>query len=217
MDIIINNKEKSKTRTENIAHARNSLLDVIIEKYSDWKYFIMMDSNEYSCIGNMNLNTLNEVLTREDEWDSISFDREAGYYDTWALSFDPFVYSFNHISNWKEYCERMMIEFSTLLNKYKNELPNEFIEVYSSFNGFAIYKSEKFLNCRYSSNIDLNLFSDKKIEFENYKKIDELTDDCEHRHFHLEAIKKNNARIKISTKYLFLKLETPIHGLRGPA
>ena len=40
--------------------------------------------------------------------------------------------------------------------------------------------------------------------------------DCEHRHFHLEAIKKNNARIRISTKYVFSKFNNPPKNSRGP-
>tara|TARA_Y100000389_G_scaffold195515_1_gene227020 strand:- start:164 stop:460 length:297 start_codon:yes stop_codon:yes gene_type:complete len=48
MDIIINEKEKTTIRTRNIANARNALLQTIRNKYSDFDYFIMMDSNEYS-------------------------------------------------------------------------------------------------------------------------------------------------------------------------
>ena len=36
------------------------------------------------------------ILKINDKWDCISFNREAGYYDMWALSFIPYVYSFNH-------------------------------------------------------------------------------------------------------------------------
>lgn len=43
-----------------------------------------------------------------------------------------------------------------------------------------------------------------------------MDDDCEHRHFHLEAIVKNNAKIRISTQSLFKKVENPPKGLRGP-
>ena len=93
MEIIINHNDRTNSKTKNIAHARNSLLQLIKQKYNDYEYFIMMDSNEYSCIGDININVLENVLLRDD-WDSISFDREAGYYDTWALSFDPFIYSF---------------------------------------------------------------------------------------------------------------------------
>ena len=47
----------------------------------------------------MNLDILCEVFTEKNlkKWDSVSFDREDGYYDYWALSFHNFIYSFHHI------------------------------------------------------------------------------------------------------------------------
>ena len=158
LEIIINQNTKSSSRTENIANARNNLLNKIREKYSDVPYFIMMDSNDYSCIGNININILKKAFERKDEWDAISFDREAGYYDHWALSFDPFIYSFFHFSNWRKAVEIMRAYFNKLMNHYKTNKPDQLISVYSAFNGFSIYKTEKFLNCSYSSNINIKLF-----------------------------------------------------------
>ena len=40
--------------------------------------------------------------------------------------------------------------------------------------------------------------------------------DCEHRHFHLESIQKNNARIRISPKSVFSKVGNSLHKSRGP-
>ena len=116
MEIIINYLERTPSRTKNIAFARNSLIQLINKKYSDYEYFIMMDSNEYSCIGNINIDIIEEVL-RRDDWDAISFDREAGYYDTWALSFDPFIYSFFHFDNWRKVVDNMREQFNKLLNE----------------------------------------------------------------------------------------------------
>lgn len=217
MEIIINNFKISRNRTENIAFARNGLLQLIRNKYNECEYFIMMDSNEYSCVGDIKIDTIKETLSM-DNWDCISFDREAGYYDTWALSFEPYIYSFFHFNNYEKVVSMMRSEFTKLLNKYKQS--NELIPVYSAFNGFAIYKTEKFLNCNYSADINLSLFPPESI-----KKQEELTGqsiisikkyDCEHRNFHLEAIKKNNALIRISTKSVFSKVENPRSGLRGP-
>jgi len=217
MEIIINNKKISRNRTENIAFARNALIQLIRNKYNKCEYFIMMDSNEYSCVGDIKINTIKETLSM-DNWDCISFDREAGYYDTWALSFDPYIYSFFHFNNYEKVVSMMRSEFTILLNEYKQR--NELIPVYSAFNGFAIYKAKKFLNCNYSADIDLSLFPSESIN-----KQEQLTGqsiisikkyDCEHRNFHLEAIKKNNALIRISTKSVFSKVENPRNGLRGP-
>jgi hypothetical protein len=219
MEIIINNNKKSRSRTENIAFARNNLLQLIRDKYNKYEYFIMMDSNEYSCIGNIKIDIIKETLSMNN-WDCISFDREAGYYDTWALSFEPYIYSFFHFNNWNRVVSNMRNEFTILLNKYKNKQGDELIPVYSAFNGFAIYKTNKFLNCNYSANIDLSLFPSESIKKQEKLTgesiISRKTNDCEHRHFHLESIKKNNALIRISTKTIFSKVENPRSGLRGP-
>ena len=222
IDIIINENEKSRSRTENISQARNNIIETIKKKYLDkCEYFIMMDSNEYSCIGDINIDVLKYVFNRRDEWDAISFDREAGYYDTWALSFDPYIYSFFHFENSKYVVEQMRKEFNNILNDYKNNKPDTFINVYSAFNGFAIYKTSMFINCTYSSKIKFDLFPKdiikKQIELTKNKLVNYFNDDCEHRAFHLEAIKKNNASIRICTKSLFSKINIPNYISRGPA
>jgi len=221
LDIILNNNIKSNSRTENIAFSRNSLLNSIEEHFANYDYFIMMDTNEYSCIGDININVFKYAIDNNELWDAISFDREAGYYDTWALSFEPFVYSFFHFNNWRKVVEEMRSAFNLLLNDYKINKPDKLIPVYSAFNGFSIYKTTKFLNCSYSSNIQINLFPpgsiQKQIMITNTPIIKNFNNDCEHRKFHLEAIKKNNARIMISTKFLFSKFIDPPNNLRGPA
>lgn len=245
--IIINNKSKNfrmslrnasrvmdKTRTMRIAAARNKILNYIRSLqvrgiYN--KYFIMMDSNEYACVGRINVDTLRSALERSDEWDSISFDREAGYYDYWALSFDPHIYSFFHVENRNETFQSMVSGFAKKLNdaKIKSNITNDnnesnqknegkyqydLIPVHSAFNGFAIYKTSMFLNCSYSSMIFIDLFPKHLIRC---KILNDFKDDCEHRKFHLEAIKKNGARIMVSPLSIFYKLPVPNPSLRGPA
>lgn len=219
MEIIINHNVRTNSRTTNIAHARNSLIQLINQKYKDYEYFIMMDSNEYSCIGDINISVLQNVLLRND-WDAVSFDREAGYYDTWALSFEPFVYSFFHFNNWRKVVDIMREHFNKLLNEYKEKYPDNLIPVYSAFNGFAIYRSNKFLNCTYSSKIELQLFPKELIIAQQRitccEIVHQFEDDCEHRKFHMESISKNNARIGICTKSLFSKVKNPPLLSRGP-
>ena len=207
-------------RTARIALARNGLLHVIrgLHKRGFFnKYFIMMDSNEYACVGQINIPTLCSALERSDEWDSVSFNREAGYYDYWALSYDPYIYSIYHVMNKNETIHNIREDFEKKL-KYansKNDNKNyDFIPVYSSYDGFAIYKSDKFLNCSYSSNIDIRLFPKKLLP---PKIMNKFTNDCEHRKFHLEAIKKNKARIVVSPLSIFYKLPIRNPRLRGPA
>ena len=205
-----------KSRTTRIAAARNEILNYIRRSlqlrgiYN--KYLIMIDSNEYACVGQMNIDTLRSALERSDEWDGISFDREAGYYDYWALSFDPHIYSFYHVQNKNETLQSMVTSFATKLNAARES--RTLIPVYSAFNGFAVYKTSMFLNCSYSSMIHIHLFPKQLIPA---KILNNFKNDCEHRKFHLEAIKKNGARIVVSPLSIFYKL--PVHNpnLRGPA
>jgi hypothetical protein len=226
--IIITNKSKElrmsfgnasrvmdKSRTARIAAARNKILNYIRSLqlrgiYN--KYFIMMDSNEYACVGQMNIDTLRSALERSDEWDGISFDREAGYYDYWALSFDPHIYSLYHVQNKNKTLQSMVTSFATKLNAALDS--QDFIPVYSAFNGFAVYKTSMFLNCSYSSFIHIHLFPKHLLPA---KIVNNFKNDCEHRKFHLEAIKKNGARIVVSPLSIFYKLPVPNPNLRGPA
>jgi len=225
MDFGSVNRVLDKNRTTRIAIARNGILHYIrmqcATKDAHYKYFIMMDSNEYACVGKINIDALQSALNRSDEWDSVSFDREAGYYDYWALSCEPHIYSFYHVENRNEMLNNMVTSFATKLKNAKNVKDNKdegpqynFIPVYSAYNGFSIYKTDMFLNCSYGSEININLFPKHLLPS---KILNNFKNDCEHRKFHLEAIKKNNARIMVSPLSIFYKL--PIHnpGLRGPA
>lgn len=204
-----------KSRTMRIANARNEILNYMRFAHKRGqvnKYFIMMDSNEYACVGQINIDTLRSAIQRSDEWDSISFDREAGYYDYWALSFDPHIYSFYHVQNKDETLQDMVASFATKLNTSRDS--QDLIPVYSAFNGFAIYKTNMFLNCSYSSLIHIQLFPKQLLP---HKLLNRFKNDCEHRKFHLEAIKKNGARIMVSPLSIFYKLPVPNQSLRGPA
>lgn len=220
MELFINPEKVSGSDVVNIAYARNGLLQMIRDKYSQFEYFMMMDSNEYSCIGQIKLDVLKEMIERSD-WDSVSFDREAGYYDYWALSYDPFIYSFHHFySSDLDYLYQIMSkDFLKKIEDFKLSNPDELFPVYSAFNGCALYRSAKFLNCNYSSDIDINLFPseiiDKNQELFGSNRSNRFTDDCEHRHFHMEAIFNNDAKIRICTKSIFKKVANPPPGLRG--
>lgn len=209
------NRVIDKSRTMRIANARNEILNYmrLLKKQGEVnEYFIMMDSNEYACVGNINIDTLRNALQRSNEWDSISFDREAGYYDYWALSFDPHIYSFYHVQNKNDTLNNMVADFAIKLNKARESC--DLISVYSAFNGFAIYKSNMFLNCSYSSFIDIRLFPKELLPS---KLLNHFKNDCEHRKFHLEAMKKNGAKIMVSPLSIFYKLPVPNPSLRGPA
>jgi hypothetical protein len=217
--LIPNHYPPTAHRTTNIANARNSLLTHM--RHHSTNFFAMMDANEYACIGEMETSVLAEVLLPEniEKWDAVSFDREAGYYDHWALSFENFIYSFFHCQDWQKVVENLRREFPLLLEQAR--AAQEFLPVYSAYNGFALYKTAKFLDCQYSSTILLNLFPVaelvKQMRFNKCQLAQNLQNDCEHRRFHLEAIQKHQSKIRIYPKSLFKKIEPRIPNLRGPA
>ena len=233
--ILINQRERSCIRIKNISDARNSILHYIrnnnIESY---KYFIMMDMDDVNT-GNINIDILQNYLNNDTEWDSLSFNRDP-YYDIWALSIDEYIFSCWHWSDiWINSMNIKNFMYDHISHILKNK--NELIECYSAFNGLAIYKIDKFIDCNYDWNINNNYkLIDKKLMDQNVKAlnnisfvIDEYNDDCiekyiteyasknidfktltvkrfedcEHRYFHLSAIKNNNAKIRISPLYLF--------------
>jgi len=202
-----------------ITNARNQILKYIRENIPDTEYLMMMDSNEYACVGDICVDVLREVFIRENEWDAVSFDREAGYYDYWALSFDPFIYSFFHTDNSEIVVEKMKTEFKIQMETAKDK--NTFLNVYSAFNGFAIYKWSVFKECEYSIDINLSLFPykilEKQVDETGVKLLPTNAYDCEHRHFHLQAIHTNNAKIRIYPKSIFAKFTgEKKKGCRGP-
>jgi hypothetical protein len=202
-----NNDTPLSTRVQRISKARNGLLSIIRRYYAHFRFFAMMDSNDYSCVGNIRPVTIENMLRRESEWDAISFDRMDGYYDHWALSYSPFIYSFFHFADWGNAVYQLREDFSQKMEYWRKKTPNELIPVYSAFNGFAIYKTAIFIDCSYSSVIDHSMFPPGSIETHceiiQQSIVKKLEDDCEHRYFHLSSIKKKGARIRISLEYAF--------------
>lgn len=203
-DLIINTKPLTNIRTENISNARNLVLDKIKELYTpEWKYFIMIDCDDV-CTFPMNLDVLKSNLTKST-WDALSFNREY-YYDTWALSYDPYIFSCWNWPNGNQVVEQMTSTLQKKLSKLKSD---ELFPCYSAFNGFGVYRTSKFLNCVYDWKTPVNLISKEQLD-KNIKAVGTNpfirpnNDDCEHRSFHLQAITKNKANIMISPEYLFI-------------
>jgi hypothetical protein len=201
LDILVNLKRKfnltilqtsntSQYNTENIAGARNSILDYI--KNRDYRYLVMMDMDDV-CSSPININAMTRVLSRSD-WDAVSFNRP-NYYDVWALSIDDYQNSCWHYGH--QSTKRANDTRAHVINKLKNTSKSRLIECQSAFNGFAIYRREKFVGCSYKWNISE---SNKYVPAppDTHKQ-----EDCEHRPFHMEAIEKHGARIRISPEFIF--------------
>lgn len=204
-------KSISIFRTFNLANARNECLAYVNSKKDFFKYFIMMDMDDVNA-KKCNLNNIKKVLKEESKWDCVSFQTFPKYYDIWALSIPPFYFSYNHFPKNTRFYNLIQRYIHYKLNKIDN---NDFLPVISAFNGFGIYKSNKFLNCKYDGRIRLDLFPSewiekqkkmlnvKKLLFKKYITVDGRFEDCEHRAFHISAIKNNNAKVRISPLIVF--------------
>lgn len=210
----------SRQRTWNIANARNICLSIVREKYSDYDYFIMMDTDDV-CSEDIKLGVLEYYIKDEeikDKWDGLTFNKK-GYYDLWALSFYPYIHSVFHflpkgVSMDKYLNMRTGNYYSIgLLSRGLEELlkkneGNKLIKVLSAFNGFGIYKMGKYINCEYDGKPRLDMIP-KPILEEYLSKFYFVCpgiyrfQDCEHRNFHYMGLIKNKANVYISPEILF--------------
>ena len=194
----VNKVEVSKHRTIRIANARNGCLQMIRSQFSDYPFFIMIDCDD-KCSEDVKSHVLQKYLRRND-WDSLSFNKK-DYYDIWALSIRPYMCSFLHFQ--KSPLGAMHQYVTKLL---KEVPPGGLLKCASAFNGFAIYRTNKFLNCTYDGNFRLDLLPANYLK----KNIQVCKsgiflgpEDCEHRAFHMQAITQNGARIRISPEIVF--------------
>jgi glycosyltransferase involved in cell wall biosynthesis len=202
--LLINTIHVEGGRTHKIANARNHCLKHIREYFSDYKYFIMMDCDDV-CATPVNLDILKKNMKRTD-WDGLSFNSSRPYYDLWALSMKHLVYSCWHFSQPNAH----QIYKDAIQHLFRTCPPGELISVYSAFNGFGIYRTNKFIDSFYDGHSRLDLIPPFLME-ENKRACGEITpyywggpdQDSEHRSFHLHAIFNNEAIVAISPEILF--------------
>ena len=205
----VNNNMVSKFRTHRIANARNYCLNYINKNNAEYPFFIMMDFDDPNC-KNCHPEILQKYLKRED-WDGLSFNTSPKYYDIWGLSIYPYCFSYNHFKDNNKFYSIIQ---NYVTEKLKRLPPDGLLPCISSFNGFSIYRTNKFLNCRYDGRVNLNLIpkiflnahmkaANSNIIYKDYGHVKGRYEDCEHRAFHVEAINKNSAKIMISPEVIF--------------
>lgn len=214
-------KTRSPYRTHRIAHARNYCIDQIREKYSSYPFFIMMDFDDPNSV-RCRPEIIQKYLKRDD-WDALSFNTAPAYYDIWALSLYPFCFSYNHFRNNNAYYRIIQKYVTNRLNALATKDANGcmgLLQCISSFNGFSIYKTEKFIDCKYDGRINVNLLPQSYMKahsmaarspviYKDYGHVKGRYEDCEHRAFHVQAIRERGARIMISPEVVFTgKIET---------
>ena len=207
MFFYVNQKPVSPFRTHNLAVARNFCLNYVRQNREKFPFFIMMDCDDVNC-KEINTDILKKYLY-SNNWDGLSFNTTPKYYDIWALSIYPFCFSYNHFENNVKYYNIIQNYVDELLKKASSQ--NALLPCISSFNGFSIYRTFKFLNSYYDGKIRLDLIpkdnleahkniTKSKLVFKKYVTLDGRYEDCEHRSFHIQA---RGARIMISPEVLF--------------
>jgi hypothetical protein len=211
--LFVNKTFISNYRTHRLAYARNFCLDFIKNNcpLEEYPYFFMMDFDDVNC-KHVNPEILKKYLHRDD-WDGLSFNTSPKYYDIWALSIYPYCFSYNHFKNIPGLHDYYSIQ-TFITNKLNNLNKDELLKCISSFNGFSIYRANKFLNCLYDGRIRVDLLpksyllahakaAKSGVIFPDLNHVKAFHEDCEHRAFHLQAINDNNAKIRISPEVLF--------------
>ncbi len=206
----VNRNITSPFRTHRISVARNYCLNYVRENKEIYPYFIMMDFDDVNC-KNINIEPLKKSLIRTD-WDGLSFNTNPHYYDIWALSIWPFCFSYNHFQNNFRY-HAIIREYVML--KLKMLKAGQLLPCISSFNGFSIYRTNKFLQTYYDGRVRSDLFpknfikthafaqKSKGLVYKDYGHVKGRYEDCEHRAFHQMARKNSGAKIMISSEILF--------------
>jgi hypothetical protein len=205
----VNKKPMSKYRTHNLAIARNWCLNYVRKNKDYFPFFVMMDFDDVNC-KNVCPSTLEKQLKRED-WDALSFHTTPKYYDIWALSIYPYCFSYNHFHN---NVQNYKIIESYVSHLLKTLPQDKLLPCISAFNGFAIYRTDRFLNTYYDGRIRLDLIPKENLKahmkvaksdlvYKKYVTVDGMHEDCEHRAFHIQATQLSGAKIMISPEVLF--------------
>ena len=225
MNILINRKPCSSQRVENICNARNEMLrymrnhrtgrdasnneDYDEEIMFDYDYFIMIDMDNV-CARPINVPALQKAIAMSEEWDAVSFNRPE-YYDIFALSAHPYYYSCWHyapeprkvVEQMKEYITEELRQCHVVHGKH-------FYRCVSAFNGFGMYRAAAFEDIFYEWTMakTLELMPAGWVETsmqatQQMTTAPPMSDDCEHRSFHIQAIQQREARICISPDMLF--------------
>jgi hypothetical protein len=190
-------------KTRKLAHARNACLQYIREQCPTFQYFVVMDCDEIGAPP-IKIDRFKKYLQRTD-WDALSF-RRSHYYDLWALSMRDLIYSCWHFQK----PHALPVYEKAINNALRDCQPGGLIQVYSAFGGFAIYRTDKFIDCTYDGSSRLDLMPPFLLK-KNVELCGEIApyqwdgpdQDCEHRSFHIEAKLKNNAKIAIAPESLF--------------
>ena len=181
---IINN---SPLRTVRIAKARNKCLEILYNKLKNISFHIVIDCDNVGA-PKWNMDIINKYLHNfdGDNWDCISFNKNSEsksypyYYDIWALLYDDFKeHCYGYTLN---KCLDVVYLMRRDITRKLEQCKSNSIEVMSAFNGFAIYKTERFKGFYYDG---------------LYKNFKPLITDAE-RNKTIETLKKYNIHTELA-------------------
>ena len=209
LSFYVNNSPISKYRTHRIARARNYCLNYIKQNKDIYDFFIMMDFDDPNC-KICNPEILQKYL-RRDDWDGLSFNTSPKYYDIWGLSIYPYCFSYNHFEDSVQNYSKIQDYVMSRLAKVSRE---GLLPCISSFNGFSIYRTNKFMDTYYDGRVRTDLIpqtylkahskvANSPLIYKDYGNVNGFYEDCEHRAFHVQAITNSGARIMISPEIIF--------------
>lgn len=205
--IVFKHSNDSPYRTVRISDARNICLQLMNPFHVDFHF--MIDADDVN-IQPWNIDIIRYYLGTED-WDSLSFNRP-DYYDIWALLYN----------NYKQHCYAF-VEYYPVVLHIKADITSrlrvnddKLFDCLSAFNGFAMYRTSVFNNIVYDGTYEAfktivteedRLSTLQLLQHELNKPLPinpHQVECCEHLFYHISAIQKNNARIRISKQYLTL-------------
>jgi len=176
--------KKFPNRIDRISYCRNTYVEHIRENYETqrWNYIAVADLDGMNF--KLTSKGVKSCFTNDLNWSGIMANQKNGYYDLYALRAQNWVEEdifkqldrlkrnlalpkryknsfFDFLSNFYHYDRlRQEVIYSKMINIKKN---SAFINVFSAFGGFAIYKPEVFFNSDYS--ITPNSFESEHIAF----------------------------------------------------
>ncbi len=136
----------SISRTENIARARNKVLDIIKDEYAEYEYLINVDL-DFQCA--WPIDEILKTIKSQKKWDCVSANGlwRNIYWDRYAYRSKKHPFGPELIGDdwWGTFHPLFSVG------------GEEWLPVYSAFGGLAIYKTATVINFRYSGIVTLDL------------------------------------------------------------
>jgi hypothetical protein len=172
--ILLDATDSEPSRVKRLATGRNAILSTIHQQIPNAIYFFNVDLDDkfpHLVTQPQQLACIQQCISKYNAlWDVLSFNKAPNYYDIWALRTerDPFNCFGPHFKSSRA-IDRQVYGCQTwyhtrFLQPYSDS--QLLHPVHSAFAGFAIYKLNKTIGCKYQG------YDDEGIE------------DCEHVYFH---------------------------------